>query len=64
MSGPGRPCVRHIRDASWPNRTLFQDTGDYNLHVVVSRGQDEKHTHVLVTYLRKPGVRGATPKRR
>jgi hypothetical protein len=45
-------------------RTLFQDTGDFNIHVVVSRGKDEKHTHVIVTYLRKPGLSGETPKSR
>ncbi len=34
-------------------RTLFQDTSEYNIHVVMSHGKDEKHTHIIITYLRK-----------
>jgi hypothetical protein len=32
---------------------LFRDTSEYTVHVVVSRARDEKHTHIIVTYLRK-----------
>lgn len=34
-------------------RVAFQDTEEFNVHVVVSRAKDEKHTHIIVTYLRK-----------
>jgi hypothetical protein len=33
--------------------TFFRDTAAYNVHVVISRAPGAKHTHVIVTYLRK-----------
>jgi hypothetical protein len=34
-------------------RTLFQDTNEYNVHIVVSRAKAEDETHVIITYVRK-----------
>ncbi len=40
-------------DRSVGLRVTFQDTDEYNVHVVTSRAKDEQHTHIIVTYVRK-----------
>lgn len=42
-------------------RTLFQDTNEYNVHIVISRAKTEDETHVIITYIRKETKAGAAP---